>query len=105
EVRTSLLKPVRHAIAYCCLSTTCSGRRMLSAGRSKYIDEHEQAQPDHVNEVPVPGDRFKTEMVVGAEMSLETAQQNHGQHDRTQSHMQTVKTGQHEEGRSIYART
>src|SRR5699024_11661548 len=72
---------------------------------SKYIHEHKQAQPDDVHEVPVPGDSFETEMVIGTEMPLETTQQNHGKHDRAQRHMQTVKAGQHEKGRTIHART
>ena len=49
---------------------------------SKHVDEHEQAQPDHVDEVPVPGDGLEREVVLRREVALEAAQPDHRQHDR-----------------------
>jgi ATP-binding cassette subfamily B protein RaxB len=37
--------------------------------RSDPVHEHEQDQPDHVHEVPVPGHGFKTKMAGGREMA------------------------------------
>src|SRR5690606_488254 len=36
---------------------------------SEDVDEHEQAQPHHVDEVPVPGHGLEAEVVVRAEMA------------------------------------
>lgn len=65
--------------------------------RSKHVDEHEEHQPHHVDEVPVPRGRFKTEMVVAGEVSLGRTQPHHDQHDRAQQHVRAVEAGQHEE--------
>jgi ATP-binding cassette subfamily B protein RaxB len=61
------------------------------------VDEHEQAEPHHVDEVPVPGHRLKREMTLRREMTTQAAQPDHGQHDGTESHVEAVEAGQHEE--------
>jgi len=66
----------------------------------EYVDEKEQSQPDHVDEMPVPGNRFKTEMMIRFEMALDAAEQNHRQHDGTPRDVKSVESGQHEEGRT-----
>ena len=40
---------------------------------------------------------------MAAEVAAQTPKQHHGQHDGPDAHMQTVKTGQHEEGRTVDA--
>ena len=67
------------------------------------VHEYEQSQPDHVNEVPVPGNGFKREVVVGSEMAFQRAQPNNREHDRADRHVQTVETGEHKEGLAVDA--
>ena len=67
------------------------------------VNEHKQPQPDHVDEVPVPGHRLEGKVVFGREMPLDTAYQDNQQHGGTQGHMQSVEAGQHEEGRAVHA--
>src|SRR6185312_13129229 len=64
------------------------------------VDEHEQAQPDHVHEVPIPGHSLEAEMMILAEMPLQHAEPDHRQHDRAQGHVQAVEAGQQKEGRA-----
>ena len=52
------------------------------SGRSDPVDEHEQAEPDHVDEVPVPGDRLEREVALRREVAASGAQPDHQQHDR-----------------------
>jgi ATP-binding cassette subfamily B protein RaxB len=61
------------------------------------VDEHEQAEPHHVDEVPVPRHGLEGEMTFRREMAAQAAQPDHRQHDGTQRHMETVEAGQHEE--------
>jgi len=63
---------------------------------SERVYENKQAQPDHVNKMPVPGDGFECEMVIGFEVSLHGAEHDDGQHDGAEGDVQTVKAGQHE---------
>src|SRR3546814_10284401 len=72
---------------------------------SSYLDEQEQAQPHHVDEVPVPGHRLEREVVVLAEVALGAAQPDDREHDRAQGHVRTVEAGEHEERRAVDART
>ena len=51
--------------------------------RLQHVDDHEQTQPNDVNEVPVPGCSFEGEMMFGIKMATHRAGQNHCQHDRT----------------------
>jgi ATP-binding cassette subfamily B protein RaxB len=62
------------------------------------VDEHEQAEPHDVDEVPVPGNGFEAEVACRREMSLETAQPDDRQHDRADRHVKAVEAGQHEKG-------
>jgi ATP-binding cassette subfamily B protein RaxB len=61
------------------------------------VDEHEQAEPHHVDEVPVPRHRFEGEMPFRREVAAQAAQPDHRQHDGAQRHMETVEAGEHEE--------
>ena len=69
--------------------------------RSPKIDGDEEEEPHNVNEVPVPSSKFETEMLLRREMTSRGAQQAHCQEDRSDDHMESVKSGRHEEGRTI----
>ncbi len=49
--------------------------------RLQNVNKQEQAQPYHVDEVPIPGDRFKGEVMIFAEMALRAAQPHYRKHD------------------------
>ena len=76
------------------------GGRVVSDLRrsSDPVDEDEQAQPHHVDEVPVPRHRLEGEMTFGREVAAQAAQPDHRQHDGAQCHVEAVEAGQHEEG-------
>src|SRR3546814_5292311 len=78
----------------------CAARVLLQD-----VDEQEQAQPHHVDEVPVPGHRLEREVVVLAEVALGAAQPDDREHDRAQGHVRAVEAGEHEERRAVDART
>ena len=59
------------------------------------IDAGEQKQPHHVDEVPVPGGEFKSEMLRRLELSSDSAEQTNDQKDRTDDHMGAVESGRH----------
>ena len=61
------------------------------------IDKYEQSQPHDVNKVPIPSHCLESKVVLGGEMSLDAADQNHRQHNGTERHMETMKTSEHEE--------
>src|SRR5216683_6202853 len=65
------------------------------------IDADEQEQPDHVDEVPVPGRRLQPEMMVRLEMALRGAPQADGEKDRPDDDVKAVKPGRHEKRRGI----
>src|SRR5262249_26820976 len=44
------------------------------------------------------------EMMLGVEMPAEYTHEHHGEHDRTDRHVKTVKARKHEEGRAVHAR-
>ena len=69
----------------------------LSEQFKKLIDEAEQEQPNHINEMPIPGSRFQAEMVVRFEMALGGADQANQQKQGADQYMQTVKACCHEE--------
>src|SRR5918997_495618 len=50
------------------LMPTGSGRSLFAAGAPD-IDADEQEQPDHVDEVPVPGGELEAEMLGGRELA------------------------------------
>src|SRR3954465_3758291 len=49
--------------------------------RSPPVDAEEQEQPDHVDEVPVPGGRLEAEMLVGREVAYPGTDQADQQED------------------------
>src|SRR5205085_7498182 len=65
------------------------------------IDADEQEQPDHVNEMPVPGGEFEAEMLGRREMAGHGAEQADSQEDGADQHMEAVEAGRHEEGRAV----
>ena len=65
------------------------------------VDSEEKEEPDYVHEMPVPGSRFETEMLLGCEITLECAEQADQQEDRSDQHVEAMEAGRHEEGRTI----
>ena len=54
------------------------------------IDQHKEEQPDDVHKVPIPGDGFKAEVIIGGEMSGHAPPQNANQADGSDGDMQAV---------------
>ncbi len=67
------------------------------------VDQHEQQQPDDVDEVPVPRGGLEGEVVVGCEVTPERSREHHRQHDRADRHVRAVESRQHEERRPVDA--
>src|SRR5215472_1793940 len=65
------------------------------------VDAGEEEQPDHVDEVPVPGGELESEMLARLELSEERPQQTHGQKDRPDDHVRAMEPGRHKEGRAV----
>src|SRR5687768_1252907 len=76
-------------------------RRGLFAPRAPDIDAGEQEQPDHVDEVPIPGGELEAEMLGRRELALVGADQAHGEKDGADYHMRAVETGRHEKGGAV----
>ena len=55
--------------------------RTLRVSAAPDVDRSEEEQPDHIDEVPVPGRRLEADMLVRGEMALERAQQADEQKD------------------------
>src|SRR5215213_8212598 len=72
-----------------------------SSGRSPDVNACEEEEPDHIDEVPIPGRRLKTEMLIGPEVAGKSAKEAHDEEDRSDDDMETVETGRHEEGRAV----
>src|SRR5258706_12037026 len=68
---------------------------------SPNVDAGEKEQPDHVDEMPVPGRRLEAEVLLRGELPGKCAHQADEQEDRTDDHVKAVKTGRHEERRSV----
>ena len=68
------------------------------------VYEQIQAQPDDVNKVPVPGSAFKTEVIVGSEVTANQAEQNDGKEGGAQNNVEAVETSEHVEQRAIGTR-
>src|SRR3984893_17285497 len=66
-----------------------------------HIYAGEQEQPYHVDEVPVPGGKLESDMLLGRELTSESADQAHNQKDRPDDDMKTMEPGRHEEGRAV----
>src|SRR5215475_4387127 len=65
------------------------------------VDADEQEQPDHVDEVPVPGGKFEAEMLLRREVTSIGAEQADQQEDGADQHMEAVEAGRHEEGCAV----
>src|SRR5262249_56658594 len=65
------------------------------------VDAGEQKQPDHVDEVPMPGGELETEVLARLELPGKRPQQADAQKDRSDDHVRAVKAGRHEEGRAV----
>src|SRR5579859_6569685 len=76
----------------------------LSAVSSEdHVDEGEQEQPHHVDEVPVPGGRLEAEVLLRREAAGQQPRQADRQEDRPNQHVEAVEAGRHEEGRAVEA--
>src|SRR5215470_7382447 len=75
-------------------------RRALSA-RAPHIDAGEQEQPDHVDEMPIPGGEFEAEMLGRSEVSELSADQANDQERRADDHVRAVESRRHEEGGAV----
>src|SRR6266700_6093287 len=65
------------------------------------IDAGKQEQPDHVDEVPVPGGEFEAEVLGRREVAGIGAPQADDQEDGADQHVEAVEASRHEEGRAI----
>src|SRR5216683_4431817 len=65
------------------------------------VDADEQEQPNHVDEMPVPGGEFEAQVLGRRKVPGIGAEQADQEEDGADQHMETVKTGRHEEGRAI----
>src|SRR5712692_10788360 len=90
-------------------SPATMGERALMAGGMHracctlppHIDAGEQEQPDHVDEMPVPGGKLEAEMLGRGEVSEKSADQANDQERRADDHVRTVEAGRHEEGGAV----
>src|SRR5262245_63338200 len=65
------------------------------------VDAGEQEQPDHVDEVPVPGGELEAEVLLRGELAGIGAREADDQEDRADDHVRAVEAGRHEEGRAV----
>src|SRR5690348_9295356 len=66
------------------------------------VDADEQEQPDHVDEMPVPGGELEAEMLLRREMAAIGADQADDQEHGADQHMEAMEAGRHEEGRAVH---
>ena len=76
-----------------------------TADTSVNVHEDKEPEPDHVHEMPVPGDRLETEVIFRFEMALHCTNRDHREHDGAEGDVHAVETGQHEKGRAVDAGT
>src|SRR5260370_15517730 len=79
---------------------SCLGRSVRAVGHgfravTPDIDTDEQEQPDHVDEMPVPGGEFEAEMLGRAEMPGIGADQADDQEDGADQHIEALEAGRH----------
>src|SRR3546814_10989685 len=67
------------------------------------IDDDEEEQPPDVDEVPVPGGGFETEMLLRGEMNLIGAPEADDKEDRSAQNVKAVEDRRHIEGRAVVA--
>src|SRR5260221_12463662 len=65
------------------------------------VDADEQKQPDHADEMPVPGGEFEAEMLGRREMPGIGADQADNQEDGADKHWEAGEAGRHEEGGAV----
>src|SRR5258708_35647856 len=65
------------------------------------IDAAEQEQPDHVDEVPVPGRRLEAEMLLRSEVAGARPEEADDEEGGADDDMEAVEAGRHEEGLGI----
>ena len=65
------------------------------------VDQEVQAQPHHINKVPVPGSSLKSKVIFFCEVTLHGAEHHHGQHNRTNRNVQAVEAGGQVEDRAV----
>src|SRR5688572_10246843 len=83
-----------------CSGTSAVHRRTPAAPD---VDRGEEEQPDHVDEVPVPGRSLEAEMLPRREVALIDAHEIDDQEDRANQHVEAMEAGRHEEGAAIAA--
>src|SRR5467141_3890939 len=66
-----------------------------------YIYAGEQEEPHDVNEVPVPGGKFKPQMLLGRELPGQGTNEAHDQEKRPDDEMGAVESYRHEEGGAV----
>src|SRR5690349_2035628 len=76
-------------------------RSLRDRCRPEHVDAGEEEQPDHVDEMPVPGGCLEAEMARRSELSCDRSEEANREEDRADDHMKAVKTGGHEERRAI----
>src|SRR5688500_3020353 len=77
--------------------------RNRRAGGAPAVDAGEEEEPDHVDEMPVPGGGLEAEMLLRGEVALHRADQADGQEDRADDNVEAVEAGRHEEGGAVDA--
>src|ERR1700712_87911 len=82
------------------MSARRRGGRFARA-RTPDVDAGEQEEPDHVDEMPVPGGELEAEMLGRRELAFERADEAYDQEDRADEHMRAMEAGRHEEGRAV----
>ncbi len=74
-------------------------RPVAAPSASPPVDAAEQEQPDHIDEMPVPGRGLEAEMMGRREMAGPRPEEADDQEGRSDDHMETVETRRHIEGR------
>ena len=62
------------------------------------LNKDKQANPNHINKVPVPAGRFKPKAIVVREVTANCADKLHKQHEGSKRYVEAVKSGEKEKG-------
>src|SRR5689334_8711006 len=65
------------------------------------VDAGEKEQPNHVDEMPIPGGELKPDVVSGREGPPIRAQETYKEENHADDDMRAVKAGRHEERRAV----
>jgi hypothetical protein len=68
---------------------------------SPHVNRDEKEQPNHVDEMPIPGSGLETEMLARCEVTFVNAHQTNCQKYRSDHDVKTMETSRHVEGRAI----